>query len=104
MKTTSNRFFIVTAIMALTIFIIPLCAVVGQSKKDLQKQRDEINDKIEQTKKMIRDSERQQKSTIRQVQLLNEQLTEVLGLALRALGCADPPVVGEGSDCRQPRS
>ena len=74
-KTTSNRFFIVTAIMALTIFIIPLCAVVGQSKKDLQKQRDEINDKIEQTKKMIRDSERQQKSTIRQVQLLNEQLT-----------------------------
>jgi len=75
MKTTSNRFFIVTAIMALTIFIIPLCAVVGQSKKDLQKQRDDINDKIEQTKKMIRDSERQQKSTIRQVQLLNEQLT-----------------------------
>ena len=75
MKTTSNRFFIVTAIMALTIFIIPLCAVVGQSKKDLQKQRDDISDKIEQTKKMIRDSERQQKSTIRQVQLLNEQLT-----------------------------
>ena len=74
MKTTSTRFFIITAIMALAIFIIPLCAVVGQSKKDLQKQRDEINDKIEQTKKMIRDSERQQKSTIRQVQLLNEQL------------------------------
>lgn len=73
-KRTSTRFFIVTAIMALAIFIIPLCAVVGQSKKDLQKQRDEINDKIEQTKKMIRDSERQQKSTIRQVQLLNEQL------------------------------
>jgi murein DD-endopeptidase MepM/ murein hydrolase activator NlpD len=40
----------------------------------LQKQRDDINNKIEQTKKMIRDSERQQKSTIRQVQLLNEQL------------------------------
>ncbi|MFN5619809.1 MAG: murein hydrolase activator EnvC family protein [Flavobacteriales bacterium] len=74
LKTTSPRFFIITALIAVAIFIIPLCAVVGQSKKDLQKQRDEINDKIEQTKKMIRDSERQQKSTIRQVQLLNEQL------------------------------
>jgi septal ring factor EnvC (AmiA/AmiB activator) len=53
---------------------VPVWQSVAQSKKDLQKQRDDINNKIEQTKKMIRDSERQQKSTIRQVQLLNEQL------------------------------
>jgi septal ring factor EnvC (AmiA/AmiB activator) len=53
---------------------VPVWQGVAQSKKDLQKQRDDINNKIEQTKKMIRDSERQQKSTIRQVQLLNEQL------------------------------
>ncbi len=70
----SNRFFVITAAIAVLILFLPLWGVVAQSKKDLQKQRDEINDKIEQTKKMIRDSERQQKSTTRQVQLLNEQL------------------------------
>jgi len=53
----------------------PIWQGIAQSKKELQKQRDDINSKIEQTKKMIRDSERQQKSTIRQVQLLNEQLS-----------------------------
>jgi septal ring factor EnvC (AmiA/AmiB activator) len=70
----SNALWLSLAMMLFFLLAVPVWQGVAQSKKDLQKQRDEINDKIEQTKKMIRDSERQQKSTIRQVQLLNEQL------------------------------
>jgi septal ring factor EnvC (AmiA/AmiB activator) len=47
----------------------------AQSKKELQKQRDELNTQIELTKKLIRDAEKMQKSTTAQVQLLNEQMT-----------------------------
>jgi septal ring factor EnvC (AmiA/AmiB activator) len=47
----------------------------AQSKKELQKQRDELNAQIELTKKLIRDAEKMQKSTTAQVQLLNEQMS-----------------------------
>jgi len=70
----SNALWLSIAMILFFLIALPVWQGVAQTKKDLQKQRDEINDKIEQTKKMIRDSERQQKSTIRQVQLLNEQL------------------------------
>ena len=70
----SNSLWLSLAMILFFMVAVPVWQGVAQSKKDLQKQRDEINNKIEQTKKMIRDSERQQKSTIRQVQLLNEQL------------------------------
>jgi septal ring factor EnvC (AmiA/AmiB activator) len=70
----SNALWLTLAMLVFFLLAVPVWQGVAQSKKDLQKQRDDINGKIEQTKKMIRDSERQQKSTIRQVQLLNEQL------------------------------
>ena len=70
----SNALWLTFAMVIFFLLAVPVWQGVAQSKKDLQKQRDDINNKIEQTKKMIRDSERQQKSTIRQVQLLNEQL------------------------------
>jgi septal ring factor EnvC (AmiA/AmiB activator) len=70
----SNTLWLSLAMILFFLIALPVWQGIAQTKKDLQKQRDEINDKIEQTKKMIRDSERQQKSTIRQVQLLNEQL------------------------------
>jgi septal ring factor EnvC (AmiA/AmiB activator) len=70
----SNALWLTLAMVVFFLLAVPVWQGVAQSKKDLQKQRDDINGKIEQTKKMIRDSERQQKSTIRQVQLLNEQL------------------------------
>jgi septal ring factor EnvC (AmiA/AmiB activator) len=70
----SNTLWLTLAMVVFFLLAVPVWQGVAQSKKDLQKQRDDINNKIEQTKKMIRDSERQQKSTIRQVQLLNEQL------------------------------
>ena len=70
----SNALWLSLAMVMFFLLAVPVWQGVAQSKKDLQKQRDDINGKIEQTKKMIRDSERQQKSTIRQVQLLNEQL------------------------------
>jgi murein hydrolase activator len=48
----------------------------SQSKKeDLQKQRDEINEKIALTKKLIRESESSQKVTSSQLAILNEQLS-----------------------------
>jgi septal ring factor EnvC (AmiA/AmiB activator) len=46
----------------------------SQTKKQLQKQRDELNEQIEMTKKLLKESEKQQKSTTSQVQMLNEQL------------------------------
>ena len=70
----SNALWLTLAMVVFFLLAVPVWQGVAQSKKDLQKQRDDINGKIEQTKKMIRDSERPQKSTIRQVQLLNEQL------------------------------
>jgi septal ring factor EnvC (AmiA/AmiB activator) len=70
----SNTLWLTLAMVVFFLLAVPVWQSAAQSKKDLQKQRDDINGKIEQTKKMIRDSERQQKSTIRQVQLLNEQL------------------------------
>jgi septal ring factor EnvC (AmiA/AmiB activator) len=70
----SSALWLTFAMVIFFLLAVPVWQGVAQSKKDLQKQRDDINNKIEQTKKMIRDSERQQKSTIRQVQLLNEQL------------------------------
>jgi septal ring factor EnvC (AmiA/AmiB activator) len=70
----SNVLWLTIAMVMFFLLAVPFWQGFAQSKKDLQKQRDDINSKIEQTKKMIRDSERQQKSTIRQVQLLNEQL------------------------------
>ena len=70
----SNTLWLTLAMVVFFLLAVPVWQSMAQSKKDLQKQRDDINGKIEQTKKMIRDSERQQKSTIRQVQLLNEQL------------------------------
>jgi septal ring factor EnvC (AmiA/AmiB activator) len=70
----SNVLWLSMAMVLMFLFAVPVWQGLAQSKKDLQKQRDDINSKIEQTKKMIRDSERQQKSTLRQVQLLNEQL------------------------------
>jgi len=70
----SNVLWLTLAMTMFFLLAVPVWQGFSQSKKDLQRQRDDINGKIEQTKKMIRDSERQQKSTIRQVQLLNEQL------------------------------
>ncbi|MFM7311119.1 MAG: murein hydrolase activator EnvC family protein [Flavobacteriales bacterium] len=68
--------FIALLVVAATLFGILLSPIVSisQTKKDLQKQRDEINSKIELTKKLIKESEKQQKSTTRQVEMLNEQL------------------------------
>ena len=58
--------------------VLALCfswsKVSSQSKKSLEKQRNELNEKIELTKKLIRESEKNQKTTSAQVQMLNEQL------------------------------
>lgn len=64
----------ITVVVCVSLLLFPLYNGYGQNKKDLQKQRDELNEKIELTKKLIRESEKQQKSTTSQVQMLNEQL------------------------------
>lgn len=60
------------------LIILALCfswsQVSSQSKKSLEKQRNELNEKIELTKKLIRESEKNQKTTSAQLQMLNEQL------------------------------
>lgn len=60
------------------VFVVLTIAIGGishaQSKKELQKQRDEINEKIALTKKLIREAESNQKVTSGQLSLLTEQL------------------------------
>lgn len=79
MKIVKNNFskkiwFITGSVVLVMLLLLPLNSVFSQSKKELQKQRDELNSQIELTKKLIRDSEKQQKSTTAQVQMLNEQM------------------------------
>lgn len=69
-----NLFLCVSAMVLFMILMLPIGHVFSQTKKQLQKQRDELNEKIELTKKLIKESEKQQKSTTSQVQMLNEQL------------------------------
>ena len=70
---------LILASTALVVFIA--CSIFAvqsfsQGKKeDLQKQRDEINEKIALTKKLIRESESSQKVTSSQLAILNEQLS-----------------------------
>lgn len=76
-KHKAARYFIY--LFSMVIAVVLIIAITphhtsGQSKKDLQKQRDQINEQIELTKKLIKDSEKQQKNTTAQVQLLNKQL------------------------------
>ncbi len=71
----NKRWYLLTSIVVLFVLaLMPLSNVFSQSKKELQKQRDELNSQIELTKKLIRDSEKQQKSTTAQVQMLGEQM------------------------------
>lgn len=74
-----NRSLSIMASMGFAVLLIAITLLVApevdaQSKKDLQRQRDELNEKIELTKKLIKESEKQQTTTTRQVQMLNEQL------------------------------
>lgn len=72
-RKTAFLALLVIAVIMLSIVLSPIVSI-SQTKKDLQKQRDDINAKIELTKKLIKESEKQQKSTTRQVEMLNEQL------------------------------
>lgn len=67
--------FLITGIAVVAVFILlPINPGFSQTKKQLQKQRDELNEQIEMTKKLIKESEKLQKNTTSQVQMLNEQL------------------------------
>jgi septal ring factor EnvC (AmiA/AmiB activator) len=66
---------LIAGIAVVTILILlPVNPGFSQTKKQLQKQRDELNEQIEMTKKLIKESEKLQKNTTSQVQMLNEQL------------------------------
>lgn len=63
------------SIVILACLTLVFSIVFSQSKKeDLQKQRDDLNEKIALTKKLIRESESNQKVTSSQLSILNEQL------------------------------
>lgn len=73
--TPSRRVYGIIMIVCFALaFLLITNGTEAQSKKELQKQRDELNEKIELTKKLIKESEKQQNTTTRQVQMLNEQL------------------------------
>ncbi len=62
-------------LLTLLLLLIGFGVAFSQNKKeDLQKQREEINAKIALTKKLIRESESNQKVTSSQLAILNEQL------------------------------
>ncbi len=71
-----NLALLVIACAAMFFFVFSVSTTIAQSKKeDLQRQRDEINEKIALTKKLIKESESNQKVTSSQLAILNEQLT-----------------------------
>ncbi len=69
-----NACIIIATIGALLVFAFMSDHAYAQSKKSLEKQRDELNNQIELTKKLIKESEKNQKSTTSQLQMLSEQL------------------------------
>lgn len=69
-----NQFLFAGTIILFLLCLLPLNSIFSQTKKELQKQRDELSAQIELTKKLLKDSEKQQKSTTAQVQMLNEQM------------------------------
>ena len=74
--TSNSKWQQIVKSFALIILIVIMAnGLMSQDKSELQRQRDELNQKIELTKKMIRESEKQQKSTLRQVEMLNAQIT-----------------------------
>lgn len=99
-------------IMMFCIALVVVFSVTGlpsaaQSKKDLQKQRDQINEQIELTKKLIRESEKQQKNTTAQVQLLNKQLTyreQLLRNINNDIQELEGEIVNKGKDVEQLKS
>lgn len=60
-------------VFGLFLLLAPAC-VTGQNKKELQKQRDDLNKKIETTKKLINQSESEQKNTLNQIQVIQQQI------------------------------
>ncbi|MBL7941602.1 MAG: peptidoglycan DD-metalloendopeptidase family protein [Flavobacteriales bacterium] len=57
--------------VVLTLLALP---AFSQNKKELQKQRDDLNKKIETTKKLINQSESDQKHTLNQIQVIQQQI------------------------------
>lgn len=94
---------IVSLLLAL---LIPLNSAFSQTKKTLEKQRDELNDKIELTKKLIKESEKNQKSTTAQVQMLNEQLAyreQLLNNINNDIGEIDEEITTKADDVEKMR-
>lgn len=71
-----RHFLMIAAVLSVVVSLVIFSSIdsSAQTKKQLQKQRDELNEQIEMTKKLLKESEKQQKSTTSQVQMLNEQL------------------------------
>jgi septal ring factor EnvC (AmiA/AmiB activator) len=56
------------------VFVAFSSAASGQSKAELQRQRDEINKKIEYTRKLISETKKNQEAEASELQLLKEQI------------------------------
>ncbi len=68
------RFVIMASIIG-CIFGVALVNGYAQNKTELQKQKDRLNEQIEETKRMIKDAEKDQKNTSAQVKILNQQIS-----------------------------
>jgi murein hydrolase activator len=67
------RVFIITAI-SLLLSLLASKVIQGQNKMELQKQKDRLTEQIEETKRMIKNAEKDQKNTSAQVKILNQQI------------------------------
>ncbi len=67
-----QRAGIVTCVLCMIVWAV--VGVHAQNKTELQKQKDRLNEQIAETKRMIKEAEKDQKNTSAQVRILNQQI------------------------------
>ncbi|MFN0032819.1 MAG: murein hydrolase activator EnvC family protein [Flavobacteriales bacterium] len=86
---------------------LPFSHSFAQNKKGLEKQRDDLNSQIELTKKLIKESEKSQKTTTTQLQMLTEQLAyreQLLQNITDEIGSIDSEINHKTSDIEYMRT
>lgn len=73
LKTMSGNTFLKLTLLSLC-FILGSISVFGQSKAELQRQRDALNEKIKFTQKLISEAKKDQEATFSQLRILQEQI------------------------------
>lgn len=72
LSTGLKRTAMITLIVMLLVWLV--AGLQAQNKTELQRQKDRLNEQIAETKRMIKEAEKDQKNTSAQVRILNQQI------------------------------